>query len=48
MGESAYSELSLRELRMLNALLRERSITRTARLMEMAQPAVSKTLKRLR
>ena len=48
MGELAYSELSLRELRILNALLRERSITRTAQLLETAQPAISKTLKHLR
>jgi DNA-binding transcriptional LysR family regulator len=48
MDQSAYSELNLKELRILNALLRERSITRTAQLMETTQPAISKTLKHLR
>jgi DNA-binding transcriptional LysR family regulator len=48
MAGSEYQELSLRELRILDALLRDRSITRTAQLMEMAQPAVSKTLRHLR
>src|ERR1700686_1105379 len=45
MDGSAYSELSLRELRILNALLRERSITRTAQLLETTQPAISKSLR---
>jgi DNA-binding transcriptional LysR family regulator len=44
----AYPELSLRELRVLDALLRERSITRTAEAMETTQPAISKTLRNLR
>ena len=48
MDRSAYTELSLRELRVLDALLRERSITRTAEAMETTQPAVSKTLRHLR
>jgi DNA-binding transcriptional LysR family regulator len=48
MDGSAYSELSLRELRILNALLRERSITRTAQLLETTQPAISKSLRHLR
>src|SRR6195256_3249534 len=48
MDQKAYSELSLRELRVLNALLHERSITRTAEAMETTQPAVSKMLRHLR
>jgi DNA-binding transcriptional LysR family regulator len=48
MDQEAYSELSLRELRVLNALLHERSITRTAQAMETTQPAISKMLRRLR
>ena len=48
MDQEAYSELSLRELRVLYALLRERSITRTAQAMETTQPAISKMLGRLR
>lgn len=48
MAEEAYSELSLRELRILHALLQQRHITRTAETMEMTQPAVSKVLRRLR
>jgi DNA-binding transcriptional LysR family regulator len=44
----AYSDLSLRELRVLNALLQQRSITRTAESMETTQPAISKMLRRLR
>jgi len=48
MDQEAYSELSLRELRVLHALLQQRSITRTAEAMETTQPAVSKTLRRLR
>jgi DNA-binding transcriptional LysR family regulator len=48
MDRIAYSELSLRELRVLDALLRERSITRTAETMETTQPAVSKILRHLR
>src|SRR5471030_1042340 len=44
----AYSDLSLRELRVLHALLQQRSITRTAESMETTQPAVSKMLRRLR
>ena len=34
MDKEAYSELSLRELRVLHALLQQRSITRTAEVME--------------
>ena len=48
MDQEAYSELSLRELRVLHALLQQRSITRTAEAMETTQPAVSKILRRLR
>jgi DNA-binding transcriptional LysR family regulator len=48
MDEKAYPERSLRELRVLNALLQLRSITRTAHAMETTQPAISKMLQRLR
>src|SRR5260370_537547 len=48
MDRTAYSELSLPDLRVLSALLRERSITRTAELMGTTQPAISKVLGRLR
>src|SRR5258705_8652118 len=48
MEKRAYPELSLRELRVLNELLQQRSITRTAEVMETPQPAVSKMLRSLR
>jgi DNA-binding transcriptional LysR family regulator len=48
MDPQAYSELSLRELRVLHVLFQERSITRTAQAMETTQPAISKMLRRLR
>lgn len=48
MRKKAYSELNLREMRVLQGLLRERSITRTAQLLETTQPAISKTLTHLR
>lgn len=48
MDRSAYAELNVRELRILDTLLRERSITRTAQSMGTAQPAISKALARLR
>jgi len=48
MDLEAYSELSLRELRVLNTLLQLRSITLTAQAMETTQPAISKMLRRLR
>jgi DNA-binding transcriptional LysR family regulator len=48
MTQEAYSDLSLRELRVLHALLQQRSITRTAQSMETTQPAISKMLRRLR
>ena len=38
----------MRELRVLNALLHERSITRTAELLSTTQPGISKTLRHLR
>src|ERR1700744_2171863 len=48
MSKKAYSNLDLRELRVLDVLLRECSITRTAQALETTQPAVSKTLRHLR
>jgi DNA-binding transcriptional LysR family regulator len=48
MAERTYPDLSLRELRMLDALLHHRSITRAAHAMETAQPQISKVLARLR
>jgi DNA-binding transcriptional LysR family regulator len=40
MNQRAYSELSLRELRVLHALLQQSSITRTAQAMETTQPSI--------
>jgi len=48
MAKRAYPDLNLRELRLLDVLLRECSITRTARALETTQPAISKTLRHLR
>jgi len=48
MDPQAYPELSLRELRFLDMLLRLGSITKTAQAMETTQPAVSKMLGHLR
>lgn len=48
MADYASSELNLRELRILNALLHERSITRTAQLLATTQPGISKVLRHLR
>jgi DNA-binding transcriptional LysR family regulator len=48
MSYFASSEPSLRELRVLNALLHERSITRTAELLATTQPGISKILRHLR
>lgn len=48
MAEATYHDLNLRELRILDALLRHRSITRAAQAMETTQPQVSKVLARLR
>lgn len=42
------SELELRDLRVLDAVLREASITRAAQLLDTTQPAVSKILRRLK
>ena len=43
-----YSELDLNHLRMLDVLLREHSLTRAAIALNVTQPALSKTLARLR
>jgi DNA-binding transcriptional LysR family regulator len=48
MANVASSELNLRELRILHALLHERSITRTAELLATTQPGISKVLRHLR
>ena len=48
MAKLAYHEMELRELRVLDVLLRECSITGTARALETTQPAISKTLRHLR
>ena len=40
--------LSLQHLRVLDVLLRERSLTRAAKVLDVTQPALSKTLARLR
>lgn len=48
MVANASSELNLRELRILHALLHERSITRTAQLLATTQPGISKVLRHLR
>ena len=48
MAKLASNEMDLRELRVLDVLLRECSITRTARALETTQPAISKTLRHLR
>src|SRR3954471_18240603 len=48
MTNFASSELNLRELRILNALLHERSITRTAQLLATTQPGIGKVLRHLR
>ena len=48
MAGIASSKLNLRELRILNALLHERSITRTAQLLATTQPGISKVLRHLR
>ena len=41
-------EIDLHHLRVLDVLLREHSLTRAARLLNVTQPALSKTLARLR
>ena len=48
MADATYPDLNLRELRLLQALLQQRSITRAAQAMETTQPQVSKVLARLR
>ena len=48
MADATYPDLNLRELRLLQALLQQRSITRAAQTMETTQPQVSKVLARLR
>jgi len=48
MVKMVYGDLNLRELRVLGVLLQERSITKTALVLETTQPAISKTLKHLR
>src|SRR6185437_11939892 len=46
---SSYAaELDLQHLRVLDVLLRERSLTRAAKFLDVSQPALSKTLARLR
>ena len=42
------SELDLQHLRVLDVLLRECSLTRAAKVLDVTQPAMSKTLARLR
>lgn len=48
MEKSTYQEFDLRELRILRVLLQECSITKAAQVLETTQPAISKTLRRLR
>src|SRR4029079_14997060 len=48
MTKRVFSEIDLGELRVLDTLLREGSITRAAQALETSQPAVSRILKRLR
>jgi len=48
MADLAFEELSLRDLRILQLLLRECSVTRAAEVLETTQPVVSKTLAYLR
>lgn len=48
MPKAEYSDLELKELKVLDALLREASITRAAQVLDTTQPAVSKVLRRLR
>src|SRR5689334_20415965 len=46
--QSYESELDLHQLQVLDVLLREHSLTRAARTLDVTQPALSKTLARLR
>lgn len=48
MSRTGNFELDLRDLRVIDALLREHSLTHAARAMNVTQPALSKTLHRLR
>jgi DNA-binding transcriptional LysR family regulator len=48
MAKRVFSEVDLGELRVLDTLLREGSITRAAQVLETSQPAVSRILRRLR
>jgi DNA-binding transcriptional LysR family regulator len=48
MPKKEFSELSFRDLRVLDALFREGSITRAAQALETTQPAISKLLRPLR
>ena len=48
MADPAFEDLSLRDLRILQVLLRECSVTRAAEVLETTQPVVSKTLAYLR
>src|SRR5258708_2054063 len=48
MADMAFEQLSLRDLRILQVLLRECSVTRAAQVVETTQPVVSKTLAYLR
>ncbi len=47
-GYAQVFDLDLRHLRVFDALMRERSLTRAARALNVTQPALSKTLARLR
>src|SRR5438876_7227981 len=44
----SYDELDLHHLQVLDVLLREHSLTRAAKVLNVTQPALSKTLARLR
>jgi len=48
MPTAEYSNLELKDLKVLDALLRQSSITRAAQVLETSQPTVSKVLRRLR
>jgi DNA-binding transcriptional LysR family regulator len=48
MSKREYGELDFRDLRVLDALIREASITGAAQALETTQPAISKLLRRLR
>ena len=48
MSPGLCDDVSMRDLRILDALLRDRSLTKTAQRLETTQPSLSKTLARLR